>query len=144
MITKLLKVFLILSIWGISFSSFGQKKEEILSIMARQEKLWNNGDIDNFMEDYWKSEDLKFVGKNGVTKGWNATKERYHKSYPDKETMGKLKFEILEIEFHSKKTAWVLGKWNLTRESKGDIGGYFTLIFKKIKGQWVITSDHTS
>ncbi len=112
--------------------------------MARQQENWNKGDISAFMEDYWKSDDLKFIGKSGVVKGWQATKDRYFKSYPDRATMGQLKFEIEEVDFLSKKSAWVLGQWHLSRPEKGDIGGYFTLMFKKINGNWVVVSDHTS
>ena len=138
------KLFLFSIISLICFKSFSQSKEEILSVMARQQENWNSGNIENFMEDYWKSEDLKFIGKNGVVKGWQATKDRYFKSYPDRATMGQLKFDIKEVDFLTKKTAWVLGQWQLTRPEKGDVGGYFTLIFKKIGGKWLIVSDHTS
>jgi len=127
-----------------SFSGFAQKKSEIMEVLNRQQENWNKGDIETFMLDYWKSDELKFIGKNGVVKGWNATLERYLKSYPDRATMGQLKFDIKEIDFHSKKSAWVLGQWQLTRPEKGDLGGFFTLIFKKIDGKWVIVSDHTS
>lgn len=126
------------------FIAYSQKKSEILAVLQRQEQFWNAGDINNFMEDYWKSEELKFIGKAGVVKGWQATKDRYFKSYPDKATMGILNFGIQEIDFMSRKSAWVLGKWRLKRPEKGDIGGYFTLIFKKIDGKWVVVSDHTS
>lgn len=127
-----------------SFSGFAQKKSEIMEVLNRQQENWNKGDIETFMQDYWKSDELKFIGKNGVVKGWNATLDRYLKSYPDRATMGQLKFDIKEIDFHSKKSAWVLGQWQLTRPEKGDLGGFFTLIFKKIDGKWVIVSDHTS
>lgn len=126
------------------FIAYSQKKSEILAVLQRQEQFWNAGDINNFMEDYWKSEELKFIGKAGVVKGWQATKDRYFKSYPDRATMGILNFGIQEIDFMSRKSAWVLGKWRLKRPEKGDIGGYFTLIFKKIDGKWVVVSDHTS
>ncbi len=126
------------------FITFSQKKSEILAVLQRQEQFWNAGDINNFMEDYWKSEELKFIGKAGVVKGWQATKDRYFKSYPDRATMGILNFGIQEIDFMSRKSAWVLGKWRLKRPEKGDIGGYFTLILKKIDGKWVVVSDHTS
>jgi ketosteroid isomerase-like protein len=42
------------------------------------------------------------------------------------------------------KTAWILGKWQLVRPKKGDVGGYFTILMKKIKGRWLIVRDHTS
>ncbi|MBL0327229.1 MAG: nuclear transport factor 2 family protein [Cytophagaceae bacterium] len=138
------KVFLIIVFIWMSFSGFAQKKSEIMEVLNRQQENWNKGDIETFMQDYWKSDELKFIGKNGVVKGWNATLDRYLKSYPDRATMGQLKFDIKEIDFHSKKSAWVLGQWHLTRPEKGDVGGFFTLIFKKIDGKWVIVSDHTS
>jgi len=36
-----------------------------------------------------------------------------------------------------------VGKWHLTR-SIGDVGGHFTLLFKKVKNRWVIVADHSS
>ena len=138
------KVFLIFVALSLSFSVRAQNKAEITVILDNQVKYWNAGDIENFMEDYWKSPELKFIGKNGVTQGWEQTKARYYKSYPDRATMGTLKFDIKDVDFLNKKTAWVLGKWHLTRPEKGDIEGHFTLIFKKIKGRWLIVSDHSS
>lgn len=141
---KMKKVFLFFITAFISFQSLAQNPDEIRQILERQEKNWNAGNIEQFMEDYWKSPELKFIGKNGVTKGWEATKSRYLKSYPDRATIGTLSFDIQEIDFLSRKSAWVLGKWHLERPEKGNIGGYFTLVFKKIKNRWVIVSDHTS
>jgi ketosteroid isomerase-like protein len=123
---------------------FSQNDKAIKQILAEQQSFWNVGNIPSFMEYYWKSDSLKFIGTNGVTKGWNNTLSRYLKNYPDKATMGKLQFDIQDIDNISDNSAWVLGKWHLTRPEKGDIGGYFTLIFKKINGRWLIVSDHTS
>lgn len=119
-----------------------QKKIEI--VLQTQVSLWNKGDIPGFMEYYEKSEDLKFIGKNGITSGWKATLQRYLLTYPDQETMGNLSFDIKEIDVTAGKTAWILGKWQLVRPKKGDVGGYFTLLMKKIKGHWLIVRDHTS
>ena len=138
------KLFLIFIALLLTFPLAAQDKSVIEEIMKRQEGHWNAGNIEAFMEDYWKSPELKFIGKNGVTKGWEATRERYLRTYPDRATMGTLSFDIREIDFLSDSTAWVLGKWSLSRPEKGDIGGYFTLIFKKINNKWVIVSDHTS
>lgn len=119
-------------------------RQEVLKVLSRQNENWNKGDIRAFMEDYVKSDSLMFIGKNGVIYGWQATLERYLKTYPDLATMGKLKFDIQKTDFHSPTTCWVLGKWHLTRPEKGDAGGFFTLVLKKIGGKWLIVSDHTS
>lgn len=140
-ITGLLLLFV-----AISSFTLAQSTEEaaIREVLARQNKNWNDGNIEAFMEDYWKSDSLMFIGKSGVVYGWKATKERYFRNYPDRKTMGQLMFDIKKVDLHSSTTAWVLGSWQLTRPEVGDIGGYFTLIFKKINGKWLVVSDHTS
>lgn len=142
------KTLLFLAFFLISACSsvIAQSTEEtaIREVLARQNQNWNDGNIEAFMEDYWKSDSLMFIGKTGVVYGWKATKERYFRNYPDRKTMGQLAFDIKQVDLHSDTTAWVLGSWQLTRPEVGDIGGYFTLIFKKIDGKWLVVSDHTS
>lgn len=125
---------------------FGQTSKDIetvKTILLRQQEDWNNGKIDAFMNGYWESENLKFVGANGVTKGYDATLKNYHKRYPDRAAMGKLTFGIKSVEKLSRKVIMLVGTWDLERAT-GPIGGYFTLMWKKIKGKWVIIADHTS
>jgi ketosteroid isomerase-like protein len=144
---KLIIKYIILSMTlFLSLPIFAQNKnwEEVKSILSTQEQAWNKGDIEAFMQGYWKSDSLKFVGKNGVTYGWQNTFNRYKRDYPDRATMGILKFEIVHQGQMDKKIYFVIGKWFLKREEKGDIGGYFSLIFKKINGKWYIAVDHTS
>ena len=119
-------------------------KDAIIKLMNKQETDWNVGNIPSFMEGYWRSDSLAFVGANGPTYGWQNTLDNYNRRYPDRATMGTLKFTILKLQILDKTVATVIGKWQLTRPEKGDIGGHFTLVFRKIKGKWLIISDHTS
>ena len=127
------------------FSVSAQNKDEqaILFILKSQTTEWNRGNIDAFMEGYWKNDSLMFIGKSGVTYGYNNTLKNYKKNYPDDATMGKLNYNIIKVQPLSSDTYFVLGKWMLTR-SIGNIGGHYTLIFRKINQQWVIVSDHSS
>ncbi len=84
-----------------------------------------------------------FIGKSGVTYGWQNTMDNYKKGYPDTAAMGKLMFDIINVKRLSVLYFSVVGKWHLTR-SIGDVGGHFTLLLKKIKNRWVIISDHSS
>ncbi|HEY8780857.1 MAG TPA: DUF4440 domain-containing protein [Mucilaginibacter sp.] len=120
-----------------------QDKEAILKVMDDQRIAWNNGDIDSFMQSYWKSDSLMFVGKTAPVYGWQGTLERYKKTYPDKSAMGTLTFTVIKVELLDAKNAFMLGAWNLKRE-KDAPGGYFTLWFRKINGEWKIVVDHTS
>ncbi len=110
--------------------------------MEAQQSSWNNGDIPGFMEYYWRSDSLKFIGGKGITYGWQNTLDKYLKSYPDKAAMGVLKFTIKEATQLSSTSIYVIGQWEL--EKAKPTGGHFTLLWKKINGKWVIVADHTS
>lgn len=126
-------------------SLFAQSADHqaIRQIMAAQETAWSRGDLEGFMAGYWKSDSLRFIGSSGLTYGWQKTLENYQKSYPNRDAMGTLTFTILSVEKISKKSAFVVGKWHLARKA-GDLSGYYTLLWKKIKGTWVIVSDHSN
>lgn len=115
----------------------------IRQIMAAQEAAWNRGDLAAFMEGYWQSDSLRFIGSRGLTFGWQTTLDNYRKNYPDPETMGQLKFTIISVEPLAPTSAFVIGKWHLAR-TKGDLEGHYTLLWRKINGQWVIVADHSS
>ncbi|AUD02030.1 YybH family protein [Spirosoma pollinicola] len=116
----------------------------ILETLKRQTDDWNVGRIDRFMVSYWESDSLTFVSKAGITYGHQATLANYKKRYPDRASMGTLKFDILQLDLLNSTTAYVIGKFHLTRPEIGDAEGHFTLLWRKIKNRWVIVSDHTS
>ena len=116
---------------------------EVRKILSEQEKAWNKGDLVNFMKGYWKDEKLVFIGSKGPTYGYQNTLANYQKSYPNKAAMGKLHFDILFINSWDKKTLQLIGKYTLTR-SNDKPTGFFTLLFRKINGNWKIVSDHSS
>lgn len=122
-----------------------QSKDElgIRTILAAQTSEWNKGNLESFMKGYWESDSLLFIGKNGITYGWQKTLDNYKKMYPDTAAMGKLNFELVTVKRLSKDYFFVVGKWHLTRNI-GNIGGAYTLLFRKIKNQWVIVTDHSS
>ena len=126
-------------------SAFTQTREEqiIRNTLEEQRQAWNTGNLESFMSAYLQSDSLMFIGKSGVTYGWQNTLDNYKKGYPDTAAMGKLKFDILEVKRLSVLYFFVVGKWHLTR-SIGDVGGHFTLLFKKVKNKWVIIADHSS
>lgn len=118
------------------------EESEIREVLRVQETAWNKGSLEDFMQGYWKSDSLRFVG-NGITTGWNATLERYRRSYPDRASMGELRFEYYRFHFASFDACLVTGRYHLNRETD-EPSGMFTLLFRKIEGKWVIVYDHTS
>jgi ketosteroid isomerase-like protein len=140
-----MKLLFVLMGFFLCVHSNAQSKDvnAIKKVLNDQNEAWNQGNIDAFMDGYWKNDSLTFIGKSGVTYGWNNTLNNYKKGYPDTATMGKLTFTLLHIKKLSKENYQVIGKWFLKR-TVGDVGGHFTLLFRKIDGRWVIISDHTS
>lgn len=118
-------------------------ESEIIAMLKAQDAAWNRGDIPAFMDDYEKSEQLRFASGGTVTYGWQSTLDRYLKRYPDKATMGTLAFTDLDVEIIDATNALVFGRWELERDNDRP-NGLFTLHVKKIDGRWVVSSDHTS
>lgn len=140
-----MKAYLLFLCLFISALVEAQSNDEtaIRQLLDKQTGAWNRGDIDRFMEGYWENDSLMFIGKSGVTYGWTNTLNNYKRGYPDTAAMGKLRFELLTVKRLSDEYYFVVGKWFLQR-SIGDVGGHYNLLFRKIKGQWVIIADHSS
>jgi len=125
--------------------SFAQSTEEsaIRQTLGEQVQAWNEGNIGRFMKTYWENDSLMFIGKGGITYGWQNTLNNYKKNYPDTIAMGKLSYNILKISRLSPEYFYVVGKFHLQR-SIGDLNGHYDLLFRKINGRWVIIADHSS
>ena len=139
------KTLLTLLLLTLTFSGFAQKDPaaSIRQIMADQAAAWNKGNIDEFMKGYWNNDSLVFVGQTGLTYGYSRTLANYKKRYDSPDKMGQLFFTLLSIKQLSPDYCFVLGKWLLKRKI-GDVGGIYSLLFRKIDGRWQIVVDHTS
>ena len=115
----------------------------IRAALETQSAAWNRGDIESFMEGYWKSEDTEFVGAAGVTRGWQSVLDRYRKNYPDRKAMGHLTFSELEVHMLCPDAAYVIGEFHLDRANDKP-EGVFSLNFEKFPGGWKIVADHTT
>jgi uncharacterized protein (TIGR02246 family) len=140
-----MKKILLFMVLFVTAAASAQKADEtkIRQLLAAQTEAWNRGDLESFMQTYWKSDSLMFIGKTGVTRGWQQTLENYKKGYPDTAAMGQLSFDIITVKSLSPEYFFVVGKWMLKR-SIGDISGHYNLLLRKIKGRWVIIADHSS
>lgn len=119
------------------------EEDRIITVIEAQQAAWNAGDIDGFMRGYWMSSDLRFASGGTVTKGWQATRDRYYERYSDCALMGELSFDRLEVGMLAPDAAVVHGAWALQRE-RDRPSGLFTLIFEQMDGDWKIISDTTT
>jgi uncharacterized protein (TIGR02246 family) len=127
------------------FSCNGEKEniQQINSVLQQQVNAWNEGDLEGYMQGYWKDDRLIFTGGKSLNKGWKNTLDRYKKAYSSKEEMGILSFNNLEIELLSDRSALAIGEWRLIRITD-TLQGRFTLVWSKLNEKWCIIADHSS
>jgi beta-aspartyl-peptidase (threonine type) len=117
----------------------------ILNVLASQVAAWNRGDLEAFMNGYWKSDELTFFSGDEVRQGWQETHDRFRKRYQaEGKEMGTLQFDQLRVDLAGPKSAIVRGRWQLTFKDGKPAGGLFTLLFRQESQGWCIVHDHTS
>jgi uncharacterized protein (TIGR02246 family) len=112
---------------------------EIEAVLDAQAAAWNRGDLDAFMTTYERSRQITFIGKE-LQRGYDDVLARYRRTYGDKEKMGRLRFELIEVRMLGGDHALVLGRFFLTRSATGK----FSLVLRKTRAGWKIIHDHTS
>ncbi len=134
-----------LGLWRIKVvKGYQEAPGEIRYVLDAQVAAWNRGDLDGFMAGYWNSDEMTFCSGGTVTKGWQATLDRYRKRYQaDGKEMGKLTFDDVRIEVITSDVALVRGRWKLDL-STGKPEGLFTLQMKRLPEGWRVVYDHTS
>ena len=117
----------------------------VRAVLDKQVAAWNRGDLEGFMAGYWNSPDLVFQSGATLTRGWQQTRERYRRRYQaEGKEMGRLRFEELDVQPLSPDAAFVRGRWQLTMKDGSQPGGLFTLLLRRVGGDWKIVHDHTS
>ncbi len=140
-------VVLVLAAWGVVSAPAADAPNDahaIRQLLTDQADAWNRRDLDGFMAGYWRDPSLTFFSEGTVTRGWDATLERYRKKYQAAgKEMGKLTFSDVDVQILSPDAAVVRGRWQLEL-SAGRPGGLYTLLLRKKPEGWRIVHDHTS
>jgi len=115
-------------------------KGEIMAVINQQAKDWSAGDYEAFMKGYHNSEDIRFAHPKGITRGWQGVLDAYKRN-PKK---SRLEFSDIDITPLSPEAALVFGRFHNYVEDNTYKTGLFTLLVRKIDGQWKAVHDHSS
>lgn len=115
-------------------------KGEILAVMNQQAKDWTAGDLEGFMQGFHKSDDLRLAHGKGITRGWQRLLDAYKRGTKK----SRLEFSGVDITSLSDRSAVVFGRFHNYFEDKSYRTGFFTLLMRKIDGEWKIVHDHCS
>ncbi|MEO1243118.1 MAG: DUF4440 domain-containing protein [Pseudomonadota bacterium] len=119
-------------------------EEIILASLNAQVAAWNEGNLDAFMETYWKSDKLKFVSGNKVTQGWSATQKKYRERHGDNDgDLGRLSLDKTDFVQITDDVGVVTGRFNLVKDGASNAGA-FSLVMKRVDGMWRIAHDHST
>jgi len=120
--------------------------DEVRTLIKNSEDAWNRGDLVAFASAYEDAPDTTFIGREVTRGGTQAILERYRRTYPTRDAMGKLAFSEIEIRMLAADVALATGKYELKRTAAGggDASGRFTLILRRSAAGWKIIHDHSS
>jgi uncharacterized protein (TIGR02246 family) len=118
---------------------------DVVKVLTKQERAWNQGNLEEFASGYKKSAETVFIGEH-VSRGFDQMLLEYKKNYPTKQAMGTLSFSDLDPKILDEHYAVVIGKYHLDRDKKsgGAADGVFSLVFEKTDEGWKIIVDHTT
>jgi ketosteroid isomerase-like protein len=120
------------------------ERREIEAVIEQQRLAWNRGDLVGYMDGYARTPGLVFTSGGKIRRGWDETLAAYQKRYGgDRQRMGQLAFEILDVQAVGAGAAVVLGRWRL-RETPESGSGVFSLVVEQQRSGWRIVHDHTS
>jgi len=130
---------------GSAWTPRKDRKGEITAVLTSQQAAWNRGDLEAFMDSYWKSERLTFCSGGEITNGWQATYDRYKRRYQsDGKEMGQLSFSDVEVMYADDRGAATRGRYQLLFRDGKKASGRYTLVFRRLDDSWKIVHDHTS
>ena len=116
----------------------------IMENFNRQEACWNAKDLECYVQAYHLSDNVQTISKAGVTKGYNNILRDYQRYFP-KNRMGKLHFDQIELKRLSEQYYYAVGRFNLNYETPDTLyQGWFSVLFEKKNGHWLMISDHSS
>lgn len=121
-------------------------KKDIEAGLNAQIVAWNRGDLEGFMNGYWRSPELVYIGNNSVIRGWQQMFDRERQVYksPGGKEMGQLALPSMEISILGTDTALVWGTYTVTTHAGATRGGLYTLIVRKLPEGWRVVHDRTS
>ena len=117
---------------------------EALRVFGDQQMSWNDGNVEEFVsKGYWNDESLTLYSNGEIVKGYDLVLARFQERFGESE-LGKLTFTGFETVGVTETMIVVRGRWRIDYNAQDDREGLFTLVLRKIGGEWRIIHDHNS
>lgn len=113
-------------------------------MLAASADAWNRGDLDAFLTDYAADSMTSFVAGGQVHYGIDWIREHYAPAFEPNATRDSLRFETLAARALDENHALATARYVLFRGDSVISSGPFTLVLRRIDGNWKIIHDQTS
>ena len=113
---------------------------EIISCFGTWTDAWNAGDVDGFLDGYYDSDSVRYVGGETVIRGKNNIVQHFR----SRGATGTLSLVHFEVDFISPEDAICFGQYHVVDDEEEIHEGYFTAHVRRIGDSWKIVSDHSS
>src|SRR5258708_16434685 len=69
----------------------------IAGVLTAQQDAWNRGDVNAFLQGYWRSAELTFSGPGGIARRWDTTLAQSTEPHPDRPASAHPQFSALYV-----------------------------------------------
>src|ERR1044071_4249106 len=128
----------------LTLGAAAQTRDEkaILEVMREEERAWNAGNIEAYVNLYADSDSTRMIYSTGAVYGKDSILAFYKKYWP-KERMGQLTLDGERLERLSDEYYYTSGFFHVRYTDGKSVNGRFSGLMKKIKGRWYLYTDHS-
>ena len=118
---------------------------DVTKVLLAQEDAWNKGDLDAYLAFYKDAPDTQAI-LGTPTRGLANIRLAFRANFPNRDVMGTLQQDSVEVRALGDNFALATGNYHLTRPRKagGDVDGTFIDIFEKTPTGWEIIFTETT
>ena len=107
-------------------------------------EAWNRGDLEAFVDDYARDSTTTFVAGGRVQYGWDWIHDNYYTHWWDLGSeRDSLRFEDVAARSLGSDHLLTTARFVLFRGDSVTASGPFTLVMRRIEGEWKIIHDQT-
>jgi uncharacterized protein (TIGR02246 family) len=117
---------------------------DIRAMLTHSAAAWNAGDLDGFLADYADDTTTSFMADGGPRYGFDWIRSNYAPRFAADAVRDSLRFENVHARALGPDHAMATARFVLFRDDSTTASGPFTLVLRRLNGQWKIIHDHTS
>jgi uncharacterized protein (TIGR02246 family) len=118
-------------------------EKEIYDQMMKMVDAWNRHDLDAYLDGFLHSDDILMVVDGETIRGWDLLSKAFHSGYPNRDEMGTVIFDRVQVQMLSPDLGFVLIWYSIAFPKKKQFGTD-TVIVKKVAEGWREMISHTS